>query len=157
MEKTTRRNFIGTLAGVIAVPVIGSAIKKEEEFQDIRVDRYYILRGGQYGDTGGIGCPGFELGIGTVKEMAWQKYCNMLDRWMDNIEDKGFYFEVVGYFGPDDAKPFGRIRLNRDWLMKFYNLHKNETKEDWEKKYGDYLESLHWPKASLSKLGTLTI
>ncbi len=164
MDKTTRREFIfGAVAVAAIVPFAGGTSDVAEQpitdevFEDIRVDRYYILKGGQYGDTGGIGCPGFELGIGTVKEMAWQKYCNMLDRWMDNIEDKGFYLEVVGYFGPDDAKPFGRIRLNRDWLMKFYNLHKNETKEDWERKYGDYLESLHWPKASLSKLGTLTI
>ena len=66
--KTTRRNFIGTLAGMIAVPAIG-AIKKKDEFQDIRVDRYYILKGGQFKDTGGIGCSGVELGIGTVKEM----------------------------------------------------------------------------------------
>jgi len=142
MMKTTRRNFIGTLAGVIAVPAIGSEIKKEEEFQDIRVDRYYILKGGQYKDTGGIGCPGVELGIGTVKEMDLQKCCNMLDRWIDNVEDKGFYLEVSGYFGLDNAKQFGRIHLNREWLMKFYNLHKNETKEDWERKYDQYLKSI---------------
>lgn len=140
--KTTRRNFIGTLAGVIAMPAIGSATKKEDEFQDIRVDRYYILRGGQYKETGGIGCPGVELGIGTVKEMDLQKRCNMLDRWIDNVEDKGFYLEVSGYFGPDNAKQFGKIHLNREWLMKFYNLHRNETKEDWERKYDQYLKSI---------------
>ena len=150
----TRRNFVGSLVATMAIPAIG---KNDDWFEDIRVDRYYILRGGQYKDTGGIGCPGVELGIGTVKEMDWQKYCNMLDRWIDNIEDKGFYLEVLGYFGSDDAKPFGKIYMKRDWLMKFYSIHKNETKEDWEKKYGDYLESLHWPKASLSKFGTLTI
>ena len=141
MMKTTRRNFIGTFAGVIAVPAIGSATKKDE-FQDIRVDRYYILKGGQYKETGGIGCPGVELGIGTVKEMDLQKCCNMLDRWIDNVEDKGFYLEVSGYFGPDNAKQFGKIQLKRDWLMKFYNLHKNETKEDWERKYDQYLKSI---------------
>ena len=141
MMKTTRRNFIGTLAGVISVPAIGSVTKKDE-FQDIRVDRYYILRGGKYKDTGGIGSPGVALGIGTVKEMDLQKYCNMLDRWIDNVEDKGFYLEVSGYFGPDDAKSFGKIHLNREWLMKFYNLHKNETKEDWERKYDQYLKSI---------------
>ena len=140
MMKTTRRNFIGTLAGVIAAPAIG-AIKKDE-FQDIRVDRYYILKGGQYKDTGGIGCPGVELGIGTVKEMDLQKCHNMLDRWIDNVEDKGFYLEVSGYFGPENAKQFGRIHLNREWLMKFYNLHRNETKEDWERKYDQYLKSI---------------
>lgn len=26
--------------------------------------------------------------------------------------------------------------------MKFYNLHKNETKEDWERKYDQYLKSI---------------
>ena len=140
MMKTTRRNFIGTLAGVIAAPAIG-AIKKDE-FQDIRVDRYYILKGGQYKDTGGIGCPGVELGIGTVKEMDLQKCHNMLDRWIDNVEDKCFYLEVSGYFGPENAKQFGRIHLNREWLMKFYNLHRNETKEDWERKYDQYLKSI---------------
>lgn len=145
--KTTRRNFIRTLAGVVAVPAIGSAAKKKDEFQDIRVDRYYILRGGQYKDTGGIGCLGVELGTGIVEEMDWQKYCNMLDRWIENIEDKGFYLEVIGYFGPNDAKHFGKIQLKRDWLLKFYSLHKNETKEDWEQKYNKYLESLHIRKS----------
>lgn len=140
MMKTTRRNFIGTLAGVIALPAIG-AIKKDE-FQDIRVDRYYILRGGQYKETGGIGCPGVSIGSELKEEMDWQKYCKMLDRWMDNIEDKGFYLEVSGYFGPDNAKQFGKIQLKRDWLMKFYNLHRNETKEDWERKYDQYLNSI---------------
>lgn len=143
MMKTTRRNFIGTLAGVIAVPAIGSATKKKkDEFQDIRVDRYYILKGGQYKETGGIGCPGVSIGSELKEEMDWQKYCNMLDRWIGNIEDKGFYLEVSGYFGPDNAKQFGKIQLKRDWLMKFYNLHRNETKEDWERKYDQYLKSI---------------
>jgi hypothetical protein len=61
---------------------------------------------------------------------------------MDNVEDKGFYLDVIGYFGPDDSKSFGKIHLNREWLMKFYNLHKNETKEDWERKYDQYLKSI---------------
>ena len=143
MMKTTRRNFIGTLAGVIAVPTFGLATKKKkDEFQDIRVDRYYVLKGGQYKDTGGIGCPGVSLGSGIVEDMDWQLYCRSLDRWIEHVEKSGYYLEVSGYFGPDNAKQFGKIQLKRDWLMKFYNLHRNETKEDWEKKYDQYLKSI---------------
>ena len=140
MMKTTRRNFIGTLAGVISVPAIG-AIKKDE-FQDIRVDRYYILKGGQYKDTGGWGQPGVSKGQELVEEMDWQKYTRYLDEWISIMEHRGYYLEVVGYLGPDDGKKFGKIQLTKDWLLKFYNLHKNETKEDWERKYDQYLKSI---------------
>ena len=143
----TRRDFIGTLAGMIAVPVIGSATKKKDEFQDIRVDRYYILKGGQYKDTGGIGAPGASVGSELKEDMDWQVYCRDMDTWIEHVEKSGYYFEVIGYFGPDDAKHFGKIQLKRDWLLKFYNLHKNETKEDWEQKYNKYLESLHIRKS----------
>ena len=132
MMKTTRRNFIGTLAGVIAVPAIGAIKRKKDEFQDIRVDRYYVLKGGQYKDTGGIGCPGVSLGTGIVEDMDWQLYCRSLDRWIEHVEKSGYY----------NAKQFGKIQLKRDWLMKFYNLHRNETKEDWERKYDQYLKSI---------------
>ena len=140
--KTTRRNFIGTLAGVITVPAIGSVTKKNDEFQDIRIDRYYILRGGQYKDTGGIGAPGVSKGSELKEDMDWHVYCRDIDDWIEHLEKSGYYLEVIGYFGPNDAKPFGKIYLKRDWLMKFYSIHKNETKEDWERKYDQYLKSI---------------
>lgn len=141
--KTTRRNFIGTLAGVIAVPAIGSATKKKkDEFQDIRVDRYYILKGGQYKDTGGIGAPGVSVGSELKEDMDWHMFCRDIDDWIGHVEKSGYYLEVSGYFGPDNAKQFGKIQLKRDWLMKFYSIHKNEVKEDWERKYDKYLKSI---------------
>ena len=48
----TRRNFVGSLVATMAIPAIG---KNDDWFEDIRVDRYYVLQGGQYEDTGGWG------------------------------------------------------------------------------------------------------
>ena len=138
---TTRKEFIAALTAAGISTVFGVDKKKKEEFQDIRVDRYYVLKGGQYKDTGGVGAPGDDWGSELKEFMDWQVYCRDLDRWIKHVEKSGYYLEVSGYFGPDDAKPFEKIYLKRGWLMKFYNLHKNETRQDWENKYNKYLES----------------
>lgn len=150
----TRRNFVGSLVATMAIPAIG---KKDDWFEDIQVDRYYVLKGGPYGSTGGVGMPGVAQGPELIEMMDWEIYNRNIDCWLNSVCGSGFYFEAYQYFGPNDAKRYNDIKLTRDWMLEFYNRHKNETKEDWEKKYGDYLESLHWPKASLSKFGTLTI
>lgn len=139
---TTRKEFIAALTATGISTVFGVDKKKKDEFQDIRVDRYYVLHGGQYGSTGGIGWPGVSEGSEMIEVMNWHVYCRDLDDWISHVEKNGYYLEVVGYFGPNDAKSFGKIQLKRDWLMKFYELHKNETKQDWEDKYNKYLESL---------------
>lgn len=53
MEKTTRRGFIGAIAPIGALPLISKSAEQKDWFEDIRIDRYYALQGGQYGDTGG--------------------------------------------------------------------------------------------------------
>ena len=154
---TTRRGFIGSIAAIGALPLIGKSVEQDDRFQDIRVDRYYVVKGGSYGSTGGSGSPGYMLGSKLIENMDYWKYCRQFEDNIEEVERRGFYFEAYQYFGQNDAKRYNDIKLTRDWMLEFYNRHKNEIKEDWEEKYGDYLESLHWPKASLSKFGTLTI
>ena len=140
--KTTRKNFIGTLAGAIALPVIGSTIKKNDEFQDIRVDRYYVLQGGQYGDTGGSGCPGYMLGPELIENMDYWKHCRCFEHSIEDVERRGFYLTPSQYFGAPYQK-FNRIYLTKDWMMEFYSRHKNEVKNDWVSRYNRYLNDVN--------------
>ena len=139
--KTTRRNFIGTLAGVIAVPAIGSAIKEKNEdwFEDILVDRYYVLQGGQYGDTGGWGCPGYSLGAELIENMKYWEQCRYLEHNIESVEERGFYFTPSSYL-EDPWREYDRIYLTKRWMMEFYNRHKDEPVENWKKSYDKYLD-----------------
>lgn len=138
---TTRKEFIAALTSAVISTAFGVDKKKKEEFQDIRVDRCYYLKGGQY-NTSSLNAPGVAEGSELKEIMDWHVYCQDLDNWISRIEKDGYYLEVYGHLGPDDAKPFGKIKLKRDWLLRFYNLHKNETKQDWEDKYEKYLKSI---------------
>lgn len=153
---TTRRGFIGSIAAIGALPLIGKSAEQDDWFEDIRVDRYYVLQGGQYGDTGGLGCPGYELGSELIENMKCWEQCRYLEDNIDSVEKRGFYLTPSTYF-ETPWREFNRIYLTKRWMVEFYRRHKDETKEDWENKYGDYLEYLHWPKVSLSEFGTLTI
>jgi hypothetical protein len=142
MEKTTRRNFIGAIAAIGALPLIGKSAKQDDWFEDIRVDRYYVLQGGQYGDTGGCGCPGYELGAALITDMKYWKQSCYLEYNIEYIEKRGYYLTPSTYF----EKPwrrFDRIYLTKRWMMEFYNRHKNEVKNDWESRYDRYLNDVN--------------
>ena len=47
----TRRDFISSLTACGATAAFGLS-KTEKQFEDIRVDRYYVLQGWEYKDTG---------------------------------------------------------------------------------------------------------
>ena len=135
MMKTTRRNFIGTLAGAIAVPAIG-ANKKEEEFQDIRVDWYYVLQGGEYKDTGGWGCPGSSMGCELIDSFRYYDYCRELEDKAEIIERKGYYLSPSHYFGKDCK--YDKIPLTKKWIMEFYRRHKDDGPDVWQARYDRY-------------------
>lgn len=139
-NKTTRRNFIGTLAGVIAVPAIGSATKKKKyEFQDIRVDRYYVLQGGQYGDTGGYDQPGYMQGPEFINAMRDWEHCRELEDKLNVVEKRGFYLTPSSYL-EDPWRQYDKIYLTKKWMMEFYNRHKDEPVENWKKTYDKCLD-----------------
>ena len=140
---TTRREFIfGAVATTSIAPFSGIA---GEVFEDIRVDRYYELQGGPYGDTGGWGQPGYMQGPEIIKQMQYWEHCRELEDKLDCIEKRGFYFTPTQYFGADWRK-FDRIYLTKDWMMEFYRRHKDEPLENWELRYNRYLDDVHTGK-----------
>lgn len=148
MEKTTRRNFIGAIAAIGALPLIGRLPEQDDWFEDILADRYYELQGGQYGDTGGIGCPGYELGAELIENMKYWEQCRYLEDNIESVEQRGFYLTPSTYF----EKPwrrYDRIYLTKRWLTEFYNRHKDEPLEIWWNKYDVYLEKIQNMKGSL--------
>ena len=141
MEKTTRRDFIGAIAAIGALPLIGKSTKQDDWFEDIRTDRYYVLQGGQYGDTGGSGCPGYELGAALIKDMKYWKQSCYLEYNIEYIENRGFYLTPSTYF-EEPWRQYDRIYLTKRWLTEFYNRHKDEPLENWKKGYSKYLEKI---------------
>ncbi len=142
---TTRRAFIGSIAAFGALPLIG----KDDWFDDIRVDRYYDLHGGPYGDTGGWGEPGYKQGPEIIESMKYWEHCRELEDKLDYIEKQGFYFTPTQYFGAD-WREFDRIYLTKDWMLKFYSRHKDEPLESWGLRYERYLDDVHTEKYSPS-------
>ena len=136
----TRRNFIGTIAAISALPVIGN-VKLDDWFEDIRIDRYYVLQGGPYSDTGGCGSPGYSLGAGRIEDMNLWKHYQCFERSIENIEKRGFYLSPTQYFGAP-YKKYDRIYLTKKWLVEFYNRHKNDDRKDWERRYDKYLRDV---------------
>ena len=140
---TTRREFIfGAVATTAIIPFAGIA---DEVFEDIRTDRYYELQGGQYGDTGGYGCPGYELGAKLIENMKYWEQCRYLEHNIESVEERGFYLTPSTYL----VKPwrrYDRIKKKKKWLMEFYRRHKNEPLESWESRYKRYLDNVHTGK-----------
>lgn len=148
MEKTTRRNFIGAIAAIGALPLIGRSAEQDDWFEDIRIDRYYVLQGGHYGDTGGSGCPGYELGAELIENMKYWEQCRYLEDNIESVERRGFYLTPSTYF-ETPWREFNRIYLTKRWMMEFYNRHKDEPFENWKKGYCKYLEKIQNMKGSL--------
>ena len=139
--KTTRRNFIGAIAAIGALSLIGRSVEQDDWFEDIRVDRYYELQGGHYGDTGGCGCPGYQLGAELIENMKYWEQCRYFEHNIESVEERGFYLSPTQYFGAP-YKKYDRIYLTKKWLVEFYNRHKNDDKKDWEFRYDKYLRDV---------------
>ena len=131
---TTRRNFIGAIAAIGALPLIGKSAEQDDWFEDIRVDRYYDLQGGQYGDTGGWGCPGYEFGPSLVEGMKYWERCRNLEDSIKRLEEGGFYLTPSSYL-EEPWRQYDRIYLTKRWMMEFYNRHKDEPVENWKNGY----------------------
>ena len=144
----TRKGFIGALAGAIAVPVIG-ATKKKDEFQDIRVDWYYVFQGGEYKDTGGWGCPGSEMGCELIDSFRYYNYCRELEDKAELIEKRGYYLSPSHYFGKNCK--YDKIPLTKKWIMEFYKRHKDDGPDVWQARYDRYFSDYKAGKYSPEK------
>ena len=161
----SRRDFIGSLAaaavlpsaavelhGASAVDVAVDMTRSEicrgsfasfipPSFEDLRPDMYYELQGGPYKDTGGWGYPYPGMGdmlVETLKE--WDR-CRVLDDRLAEVERQGFYLTVTTYFGRPYRK-CGRIYLTERWHMEFYRRHRDDTRDDWQRRYDEWHDAL---------------
>lgn len=135
----TRRDFVGSFIATMAIPTIGQP--KDDQFEDIRVDRYYDLQGGQYGDTGGIGRPGYQWGPYLVEELKCLKQCRVFEERLEIVEKNGCYFTPSSYLR-EEFCTYDRIYLTKDWMMEFYRRHKDDTFDMWKSRYDEYLSNL---------------
>lgn len=147
-NKTTRRGFIGSIAAFGALPLIGKSSEQKDWFEDIRVDRYYVLQGGHYGDTGGWGSPGHQLGAELIENMKYWEHCRYLEPNIESVEERGFYLTPSSYL-TTPWREYDRIYLTKRWMMEFYNRHKDEPLETWQKKYDAYLGKIQDMKGVL--------
>lgn len=141
----TRKDFIESFIGGFVVtatfPSIGFQSELNDEFEDLLVDRYYIYQGGEYKDTGGWGCPYTAM---MNELMAFFKYhdnCRDLEDIAEEIEKRGYYLSQSQYLGKP-YREYNKIFLTKRWIMKFYDRHKDETFEDWNRQYDAYYENL---------------
>ena len=92
----TRRDFISSLIACGATVAFGLP-KAEKQFEDIRVDRYYVLQGWEYKDTGGEGMPGYAWAPSLLESMSHWDHCRELDSKLEIVESRGFYFTPSQY------------------------------------------------------------
>lgn len=109
---TTRRDFISSLIVCGATAAFGLP-KVEKQFEDIRVDRYYVLQGWEYKDTGGCGYPGYELGAKPIENMKYWEHCRYLEDNIESVEECGFYLTPSQYFGGTHQQ-YERIYLTKE-------------------------------------------
>ena len=147
MNKTRRDFIFGAVATTAIAPFAGVASDKVEQliadgvFEDIRVDRYYEIQGGQYGDTGGYGQPGYSMGPELIANMEYWEHCRELEDKLDAIEREGYYLTPSSYFG-EPHRRYNKMLLTKKWMMEFYNRHKGETWEMWKSDYDNYIAGL---------------
>lgn len=140
----TRRNFVGALVATLAIPTIGVVAfpkeKKGDWFQDLVVDRYYVYQGGEYKDTGGWGCPYPGMMDELMGFFKHHDHCRDLEDMAEKMEKRGYYLSQSQYFGKPYCK-YDKIPLTKKWVMEFYRRHKDETSEDWQRRYDKYRDS----------------
>lgn len=136
---TTRRSFIGAIAAVGALPLIGKSAEQDVWFQDIRVDWYYVLQGGEYKDTGGWGCPGHSMALELITSFNVYDQQRLLEDNAETIEKKGYYLSPTHYFGKPYCE-YDKMPLTKKWIMEFYRRHKDDTPDEWQARYDRYFE-----------------
>jgi len=138
----SRRSFIGSLAAAAVLPSAGSVLALPDDwFEDLRPDRYYTLQGGPYKDTGGWGSPCPGMGNMLVDELKDWDLRRVIDDSLADVERQGYYLTVTTYFGSPYRK-CGRIYLTERWLREFYRRHRDDTVDDWLRRYDEWHDAL---------------
>ena len=129
MNSITRKSFLGSLAAAASTMAFGS-LKSNDGLDDIYDDKYYVLQGGPYEDTGGVGAPGVAWRKDLLDTLRYEDHCRNLDSFIDHVESNGFYFTVSLYTQHSDdawvAYGFKKITLTKKWLSNFYNKHNKQ-------------------------------
>ena len=134
MKEMNRKTFVKALLGGVAGAAIATSLpfevhaqEGEKPFQDIEDDKYYDLKGGQYGTTGGIGAPGKEWREDLISYLRYKSHCRMLDEFGEHVERQGYYFNVCLFFPHtnEEYHQYGQRKLpiTREWLKEFCNRH----------------------------------
>ena len=130
MNSITRKSFLGSLAAAASAVAFGS-LKSDDGLDDIYDDKYYDLQGGPYKDTGGVGAPGAAWRRDLIEILHHEDHCLNLNRFMEYVESRGFYFKVSLYtqHSHDEWVAYGhkKIPLTKEWLSNFYNKHFKEA------------------------------
>ena len=138
----SRRDFLASLAAAAVLPSAGSVLTGHGAwFEDLRSDRYYELQGGPYKDTGGWGYPCPSVGDMLVETLKDWDHCRVIDDRLAEVERQGFYLTVTTYFGSPYRK-CGRIYLTERWLREFYRRHRDDTYDDWQRRYDEHYGAL---------------
>ena len=116
-------------------------VNNTTNFEDLVVDRYYVLRGGIYEETGGWGCPYPGMGMELTEMMKYWNKKGKLDAKLDEISRQGFWLSQTQYHGKPYCQ-YDDIPLTKDWLVEFYMRHKNDTMEDWYNRHREHYARL---------------
>lgn len=115
-----RRGFIGAMMASAAALAVGPAAA-EEEFQDLRTDRYYVWQM-EGTDRNHLDMSGRDLMNGLIRISKHPDF----DAIMDGVDDLGLYFEeystVLGGFYRCERK----IPVTRKWLEELYRRHRSD-------------------------------
>jgi len=114
---------------------------QEDWFKDLEADRYYVLQGGPYEDTGGWGCPCASMGDMLVDTLREWDAGGLMDDRLARTAREGFYLTPSQYFGKP-WRQYDRIYLTERWLREFYRRHENDTSDDWNRRYDECRDAL---------------
>ena len=122
-----RRGFIGAMMASAAALAVGPAAA-EEEFQDLRVDRWYIWRA-KDGDCCSESVSGRDVINSLVNLMDHAGF--LVKNPLLSIDDVGVCFEE--YRNPDVIGEFYRcerkIPVTGKWLEELYRRHKHDMEK----------------------------
>ena len=124
-----RKTFIGGMIASIATQLFGW---NKSEFDDIRVDRYYVLIGNNRVPEG---WPGSDTGKYLIEDLKYEANFRPIEEVIDEIASRNFMFKVTEYCSLDEnLVKYNDIHLTKDWLTEFYRRHKDEDPNKWEEK-----------------------
>ena len=131
-----RKTFIGGMIAGIATQLFGC---NKFEFDDIRVDRYYVLIGNNRVPEG---CPGSDVGKYLIEDLKYESNFRPIEEVIDELAARKFHYEVSSYIFDKEYVEYDDIHLTKEWLTEFYNRHKDEDIDSWNKAYESKLLEL---------------